>query len=268
MRKRFCIIKLWYFIIVFFLTVFTGVISAQSDSLVLISGRIVESDKNEPVPYAYVASYSLHLMFSSDSLGRFYIELPSNDSIKIVMMGFESRVVKIDSALYESTDDVIIKLQRSSIMLSNVDVNLRRSLFSIDPADKTAVENFNADNLNLPSDIILYDKSKDVIPASVKPVFKQKPPVVVFFFHPVSYVNYFAGKRERSKRKMVKLIYSEKADSVLTRALIAEISGFQGDSLEKFIIFCNRNIKTSINDDESSIRQKVFFALEMYIRKE
>jgi hypothetical protein len=263
-EKRFCLkIKLSLFISLFILLL-PFVVKAQSDSLILISGRIVEKSSNAPVPFAYIASFTRHLMYSTDSSGRFYIELPVKDSIKVVMLGFESSVIKIDSLLAIGEDEVVIPIRRTSIMLNNIDINLRSSLFSVDERSKKDAEDFETKDLNLPADVVPYDKSKDIIPASIKPVFKYEPPVIVFFLHPVSYINYFTSKKEKEKRKMVKIIMSQKSDTLFTRELVQEVSGFKGDSLEKFIIYCNQNLRLEQNDDIFSVRKKVFLMLESY----
>ena len=53
----------------------------------------------------------------------------------------------------------------------------------------------------------------------------------------------------------------------MNRKLIEELSGLSGDSLENFIMFCNRNIDLQPNEDEASVRRKVFFAFEKYLSK-
>jgi hypothetical protein len=249
-----------------FLCVFLPVVvSAQSDSAVWINGKIIDSGSGKPVPYANIASYSQHLMYAADSTGSFYIQLPYMDSVKVVVLGYHSRVFRIDSVSNLNEDISLFPLSRSSIMLSNVDVNLRRGFFSSDKELERKGKGFEDYDLHLPRDIVMYDKSKDIIPASYKPVFRHRPPVVAFLIHPISYINYFTSKRERSKRRISKIIYSQKKKVQLSNDIIKEISGFKDDELERFIIYCNKNIKIKTNDTESTLKQKVFLALEEYL---
>lgn len=229
-----------------------------------ISGYVTDNETHKPVPYANIASYSQHQLFAADSTGHFFIQLPHHDSVKIVVLGYETRVFKLNSFTKNEEETFTFPLNRTSIMLKNIDINLKRGFID---ASKEITSLGIMENLHLPADIIPYDKSKDFIPASYKPVFKHKPPVIAFLIHPVSYVSYFTGKKEKEKRKMVKLIYSQKADSLMNRNLIAEISGLKGDSLQNFIIYCNRNVKTSIKDNNVSVRRKVFDALERYLQQ-
>jgi len=239
----------------------SGIISAQQDSLIWISGYITDSETQKPVPYANIASYSLHLLFAADSTGHFFVQLPRHDSVKIVVLGYGTKVFRIGSYTGNEDKSITFPLNRTSIMLKNIDINLKRG-FIDDNRKPTSLGIM--ENLHLPSDIKPYDKSKDIIPASYKPVFKYKPPVVVFFLHPVSYINYFAGKQQKEKRKMVKTLKEEKSKELMSRSLIKEVSGLDGDSLNAFIIFCNKNVKLSPKETIFSVRKKVFLTLEDY----
>ncbi len=239
-------------------------VSAQTDSAIWITGKIVDSETHQPVPYANIASYSQHLMYAADSSGHFYIQLPYDDSIKVVVLGYSPKVFKVNFVSLQNNDISLFPIKRVSIMLKNVDVKLQRGYFSTEKTLSSKGNEFESSNLHLPSDIKMYDKSKDIIPASYKPIFNSRPPVIAFFFHPISYITYFTSKRERMKRKMVKIIYSEKNRVQLSKKLIQEISGFEGDELDQFIIYCNKNIEIKNNDTKTSLGQKVIFALETF----
>ena len=236
---------------------------AQTDSLVWISGSVIDSDSHHPVPFANIASYKQHMLYATDSIGHFYFQLPVHDSIKIVILGYKTKVFLLDSLTEDADNNLVLPVSRTSIMLDNIDIKLKRGFWN----DKTFTATELMDNLHLPADIIPYDKSKDIIPASVKPVFKYDPPVVAFFFHPVSFVNYYAGKREKEKRKMVKLLKTENSLNLMSRDLIKEVSGLEGEPLNAFIIFCNKNVKLSPKETIFSVSKKVFLALEDYNKR-
>ena len=237
---------------------------SQTDSLIWISGSVVDSASSKPVPFANIASYSSHLLFAADSLGHFALQLPIHDSIKIFVLGYGIKIFKLDSVFNGEEETILFPVSQTSIMLKNININLQRGFID---ADEKITSVGIMENLNLPSDIIPYDKSKDLIPASYKPVFKSKPPVAALFFHPVSYINYFASKNEKSKRKMVELLSYHQNDSLLTNDLIREVSGLSDNFLEEFIIFCNKNIKVNPQDDIYTIRKKIFFAFEKYLKR-
>jgi len=239
--------------------------NSQTDSMIWISGTVVDSASHTPVPFANIASYSQHQLFAANAKGHFYIQLPKHDSIKIVVMGYGVKVFRLDSLTETEAETYVFPVSRKSIMLKKIDITLKSGYF--DDARMNTSKGI-MDNLNLPADIIPYDKSKDIIPASAKPVFKYDPPPIAFFFHPVSYINYFAGKQQKEKRKMVKLIKQGKSREIMSRDMIEDLSGLSGDSLESFIIFCNENIDLQPKDDEVSIRRKVFFALEGFLSKD
>ena len=255
MQKRYRILVL---LIIFSLSIYS-----QNDSTIWISGNVVEASTSAPVPYANIASYTQHILFAADSTGHFYIRLPQHDSIKIVVMGYEMKVFKLDSMPQDDEAKMIFPIKRTSIMLDNVDIKLKRSYFdSVGMANR---ENL-MENLHLPGDIKPYDKSKDIIPASYKPIFKHRPPPIAFFFHPISYVSYFTSKREKSKRKMVERLKAERKDTINYRMLISNVSGLTGDSLEKFIMYCNKNIKIKPKESVFDIQKKIVFAFEDFLK--
>lgn len=258
MKKRFVISISILFLL-------TGKAVPQQDSIVWISGNVIDSGTSAPVPYANIASYTRHIIFAADSLGHFYIQLPRHDSIKIIVLGYDMKVFKLDSMITDDEEEVTFRINRGSIMLKNVDIKLKRSYFdSIGMANRKNL----MENLHLPGDIIPYDKSKDVIPASYKPVFKHKPPPLAFFFHPVSYISYFTSKQEKSKRNMVILVKSARKDTLMYRDLIKEVTGFTGEALNKFVIYCNKNLKIGPKDDVYEIRRKIFLIFDEYLREE
>ncbi len=257
MQKRYRILAI--------LLIFSLSIYSQSDSIIWISGDVVEESTYLPVPYANIASYTQHVLFAADSTGHFYIRLPQHDSIMIVAMGYEMKVFRLDPMIKDDEENITFLIKRSSIMLKNVDIKLKRSYFdSIEMANRANL----MENLHLPADIKPYDKSKDIIPASYKPIFRHKPPPVAFFIHPISYVSYFTSKRERSKRKMVKLVKAERKDTINYRKLISDVSGLSGDSLEMFIMYCNKNLKITPKENIYAIRKKVFLAFEEFLKNE
>ena len=255
--------KRFLYIYILMVTYLPQLLFAQTDSLVWINGSVVDSDSHQPVPYANIASYKQHMLYATDSVGHFYFQLPAHDSIKIVILGYKTKVFLLDSLTEDADNNLVLPVSRTSIMLDNVDIKLKRGFWD----DKTFTATELMDNLHLPADIIPYDKSKDIIPASVKPVFRREPPVVAFFFNPVSYIHYYAGKDQKSKRKMVKLLKTEKSRNLMSRDLIKEVSGLKGDTLNNFIIFCNKNVKLSPKETIFSVRKKVFLALEDYNKR-
>jgi len=50
----------------------------------------------------------------------------------------------------------------------------------------------------------------------------------------------------------------------LSSDIIKEVSGFEDEELQNFIVYCNKNIKIKMCDTKTTLKQKVFFALEKY----
>jgi len=106
---------------IFILFLLTGKAASQQDSIVWISGNVIDSETSAPVPYANIASYTRHIIFAADSLGHFYIELPRHDSIKIIVIGYDMKVFKLDSMITNDAEEMTFRINRGSIMLNNVE---------------------------------------------------------------------------------------------------------------------------------------------------
>jgi len=50
-------------LILFFSLLFEYAAFSQKDSLLMVSGILIEEDNKQPVPFAYIASYTQHLIF-------------------------------------------------------------------------------------------------------------------------------------------------------------------------------------------------------------
>ncbi len=212
--------------------------------------HIIDNVDNRPIQNAQIVSYETMLFYNSDSAGIFRNTFNVTDSIKVFGMGYDAVVLKIKNIITDEDSVKNVFLSRRSYMIASVDV----------PAEKEL-------QLHMPDDI--HVNVKNTTPVSIRSDnFTQKPPVLAAVVSPVSYIYYYTSKRERRKRKFRELLQQEKEEQIVnnmySRELIKEITGYVGKELDKFMVFCNINIKIDSSDNPIIVKQKVLELKEKY----
>lgn len=243
-----------------FLSALTWISSnGQNASQVWLKGQIVNQVDSTPVPFAQIVSFKKVLIYAADSSGCFTLMLPSNDSIKIVALGFETAVFLISDS--ESDKPIFFPLVKTTHMIQQVDIN-HYSVYS-DYQENLKARHAKAQDMDLkmPADIKMGKGSE--IPAPIRPVFSRKPPIVAAFWNPLSYATYYLSNLEKEKRQLVKLFHQDKIRQLLTPEIIQNVSGLEGEKLQQFTIYCNVNIQLTDKDNNFSVKRKV---MELYMK--
>jgi hypothetical protein len=239
-------------------------LQAQSKKIWL-HGQIVNQADNKIIPRAQIASYKNMELFAADSLGQFRIILASNDSIKIVALGYKALTVYLDSMAIDADMMYTFRLQPKSYQIEQVDVNSNQHYIDYLEELKAMRTKQMEMDLQLPAHIQLGRKPE--IPVDVLPTFKRGPLISDFIKKPFDVLYYYTAKSEKQKRKMVKLLAYEKQQQKLTRELIEGVCGFEGEQLNDFIAFCNANIVVSVEDTAVTLRYKIWDLLVQFHKR-
>lgn len=232
---------------------------SQQDSLIVFSGILMEDETDRPVPYAYIASYTQHLMYSSDSSGRFFIYLPVHDSLKIVTLGFSPVVVKLDSLELQNSDDVVIQLKRSSYLLRNVDVNLHRGFFDITENDEDKakeriihLEDLNSGNKNIVDirEVMGLQRAKagtfGITPGSIAMIAR------IF-------------KRKKQRKHLIFDISTPHLKELISPKNLSEYTGFKGARLDSFIVFLRKHYTFDPKFNDYEVMEMVQTACDKFM---
>jgi len=238
----------------------------QSRQQIWLKGQVMNAADSMPVPFAQIASYKKLLMYAADSIGEFTIMLPLNDSIKILALGFEPVVVTICDSFSNTEKPVLFPMVKISYQIQQVDINAYSTYRKYNEDLKTMHTKAQEMDLKLPADIIMGKGSE--IPAPIRPVFAQKPPIAAAFWNPFSYATYYLSKQEKEKRQLVKLFHKDKVRQLLTPDIMQEVSGLEGEKLQQFMIYCNVNIQLTDKDTYTSVRSKVMELYMDFLNKE
>ena len=119
-------------LIFFLLTALTSPLLAQTNSIT-VSGKIVEKENNEPIPFATVvirdAQSNQNLTgTTSDEEGQFYLQLAnSNFLVEVSFIGFESLIVSDFSIEGDEVDLGVLALEKVNTVLDEVEIRAEKS---------------------------------------------------------------------------------------------------------------------------------------------
>lgn len=236
---------------------------SQSDSLVIWKGCISGPDNHGEIPHATIASYQQIARYISDEKGCFVLRLPFSDSIRIAALGFEARTIVLNQQPRDSTNRMQIELRQHSFDIKEVTVKGYQGIF---------------DPLIFPKHI---DESKRIdlhLPAHIGSQVSDIPPheradagsmgILGALLSPASFIRSKFSRAEKAKLRLPEAreaarVWNHK-EAVAGREVIALISGYEGEALDRFVIYCNLYLKISASDNGVSATRKIEALLGRY----
>jgi CarboxypepD_reg-like domain len=222
-------------------------INAQEQEKVLVKGTVVDAENQKLIPYAQIASFQQMKVFSADVAGDFNLMLSPDDSIRVVVMGFESANVTVKTIM-NSAKPYEIRLRHAYIPLKEVVIQ-----------SETA------------NDHLAKVMPKDIIMGYVNPIhptlredFGGRAPLLAAIIKPIDFAYNRLSRVEKNKRRAKKLLVTESIRNQYSKELVAEITGLKGKELDDFFVYCNTNIEMKRNEIAPMIRIKIINAWEKY----
>ena len=239
-------------------------VKAEEPNTFYWRGRIIDGDTGEPVPNAVVALYRTMIMYSSDIDGIVRLRLQKNDSVRVVVLGFAGETFRINELQADSTGHSIMKIYRVSYQLKEVTVKGYRGLLNpmifpnFDDGKPKLQTNFHYENIGT--------KMSGLPPN--EQFFPENPPILAALISPATYLYARFSKEQKSLRKLQEAKYhaniEERLKDYISPEALAVISGYEGDELEKFIVYCNANLRLYQNDTGASVTAKIMSILEKF----
>lgn len=238
-------------------------ISGQVNETITWRGIVVNQSNGEPVPNAVVAVYRQVMMYSADENGVFRIALLPADSVRVAALGFQAATFSVKEVIPDSEGWVSLKLHPVSYTLKEVKVKGYRGM--LDPMFfPKLTDDVPRIELNLPS----YIGSKMSKTSPSEQLLMKNPSPLAALASPISFGYSLFSKHEKSLRNLAIAKVESKSwllhDAFASRETIAIFSGFEGDELDAFVIYCNINLKISSFDNGASVAAKIKILLDQF----
>ncbi len=217
----------------------------QQKKTFLISGSVFDKETREPLNYAQMVSYKTGQSYTIDTDGHFFFYINKDDSVKIVSMKYEPKVMKAENFLQTKGPDSIY-LKPASYPLDEVTVKARDGSI----------------RLNLPDNI------GEKVDPDAQPDRTVSGPSIGMIDNPATLAYSVFSRKAKRQRRLKKQIQKEKEralwNNILQSDLLETWTGLNEKELENFIIFCNKRIHVTRDDTYLSIQKKVMDLLNIY----
>jgi len=223
----------------------------QNEPFVL-SGKLLDKQNLNPIENFNITNKTRKRYTYSNHLGLFQIACNKNDTLIVNGIGFLPKTIIVNDAILLQKDFLIIMLEAEIYELKEVTINnlgtyndFKKNFLTIQPKKELII------NLGLPN--VKPGIPKLLDDNYVKSVgFAMKSPISFFYYN--------LNEKEKSKRKIFKLIYEApitfEIEKKFNRDKVALWTGLKDFELNEFIVFCNfdRNYLLMVKDYEIIIK--------------
>ncbi len=219
--------------------------------LLHLKGKLVSKDDGLPVPYAHVVNMRTHGGTTTDSQGRFSMEVLNVDSLAISAMGFLKEYAHIPP--FHNEDSLLV-----------IHVNPIR--YAIGEVKVTG----QANKVNM--DGISTGKPVDIDPQLRGDAFNSKPPWYAAIFSPASFLQYHISRKEKQKREVRAAIISDKQWEYLSqfynKEVVMSLTGLNEPDADTFMIYFNSKSVLTPRSTEYDVREAILKQFEQYQQEE
>lgn len=257
-NQRFCILSLLLF---FKFLLICKSTAGQEKGKVFFQTRLLDEQFN-PIEGATIKNLVSNAMTSSNSGGFFAIPAEVNDSLLISGLGYELK-----------------KIYVSKIPLPFV--HLKQVVFSLKQVDVYEFKNWESFKKEFIETEVPGEKVNVTgLPAgkaSQKPIplrsntFESKPGVLHFINSPFSSLAYYTNKKEKSKRKVWRMMILENNQSeywsAMHRDSLKSWTNIPDSLIDDFIVFCNLEIEDKQQFDVYYYKEMLTELYPLFIEK-
>ena len=223
-----------------------------NEDMVNVKGVVVDEMTKEPVGYVQVLNMRVRGGTMTDVTGKFSIQADPMDTLTFKSLNYKDKRVPV-KAIFNTENGVSrIELSPVKILLGQVEVTS------------------NAPKVNMNG--IPVGKSVNVPVELRSDYFSSKPKALTAIFQPMSYLSYKLSKGEKEKRATLSAIHSERDWQILSlvynKDVIEKISGFKGDALEDFMLFCNAFNALPVNATSYDVEKRIKELMIDYLAKQ
>ena len=222
------------------------------EDMINVKGQVVDEASKEAIGYVQVLIMRIRGGTMTDATGKFSIQADPMDTITFKSLNYKDKRVPVSEITQSENGVAIITLSSARILLNQVEVQASGPKVNMNgiPVGKS---------VNVPVEL----RSN---------YFASKPKVLAALTNPLSYASYYLSKDEKEKRTALTAIHSEKDWQILSlvynKEIIRKISGYTGDALEDFMLYCNAFNALPVNANTYDVEKRIRELLVEYVAKQ
>ncbi len=221
------------------------------EDMVNVKGQVIDEVTKEGVGYAQVLNMRIRGGTMTDANGKFSIQADPMDTLTFKSLNYKDKRVPVSAIFNNENGLTKIAISPIRILLNQVEVEGTGPKVNMNgiPVGKTPA-----------------------VPSELRSdYFASKPKTLTALTKPLSFISYYTSKDEKEKRATLSAIHSEKEWQILSlvynKDVIQKVSGFQGDALEDFMLYCNAFNGLPINASTYQVEKRIKELLVEYIDK-
>ncbi len=212
-----------------------------AEDMVNVKGQLIDAITKEGVGYAQVLNMRVRGGTMADALGNFSIQADPSDTLTFKSLSYTDKKVPVREIIGSGNEIIKITLSPVRILLGEI-----------------AVEG-TGPKVNMTG--IPVGKSVSVPVELRSDYFASRPSTLTAIFRPMSFLSYHLSKSEKEKRATIAAIRSERDWQILslvyTKEVIQRISGFSGEALEDFMLYCNAFNGLPVNANSYDVEKRI-----------
>jgi hypothetical protein len=235
----------------FFILITAKLVFCQSESIILC-GKVYDKLSFNAIENIKIINQSGKINTYSNNLGFFQINCIKNDTLFFVGIGYNSKTIIINDSILAKAQNLILLLDPEIYELKEVTINglgtykdFKRNFLTIKPKDELVID------LGLP-------EIKPGLPRLLDDDYVKSAGFAIS--SPISFLYYNFNEKEKSKRKIYKLMYEApttyEIEKKFNRDKVGIWTGLKDFELNEFIVYCDFDRNYLLNATEFDIITK------------
>lgn len=214
---------------------------------VKLKGQVLTLENELPVANAFVLNFRTHTGVTTDEQGKFVLDVLNIDSLSISLLGFSKTVVHIP-ANYNEMNVLTIYLKPVRFAVPQVEVRGQQQKVNMEG--------------------VPVGKKSKIDPELRGDAYNKKPPVLAAVVNPVSFIQYYASRRERQKREARQAIVTEahweKLSKIYTRELVMQLTGLNDSGADNLMMYINSKGLLNQMSTDYDVRETIKQQYKLY----
>jgi hypothetical protein len=208
--------------------------SLPQDSIVRVSGRVLDQYDGKPIPYVSVFNKRTVRGTMTDSSGYFSIIINRKDTLYFSSLGYKPAKLTVPEDIRSNLYFFNLSLDTKTFVLKTVHVYglTKKEQFKKDFVEHST--ELTVEEQNVKKNFPQYQKTPTIQPSDLLPAIKINGPISALYEQ--------FSKEGKSRRKLEELkaedSKEEKIQKRFNEETVGSLTGFKGDTLKDFMVFC------------------------------